>query len=211
MCLRKTGGSSGQLETVDFEKAAISCKGRTCYDHRASLRPVKPDSRRKNQRAKRHSTQRLANTGRSCRSECIRAASKWEIPASRFCGDVWRFLLPSLQLRDRFLLKRSEAMRQRIGTTSGNPRRRPLEGGKDGYGLVEASRTLDLCVRRQDLGRRRQCLAVQRSGLACSMCRTGGSSSNDQGSCAEDQRREDGSATDRRQVLHAAPPLAETP
>ena len=44
---------------------------------------MKPDSRRKNQRANWNSTQRLANMGRSCRSERIRAASKWEIPAKK--------------------------------------------------------------------------------------------------------------------------------
>jgi hypothetical protein len=41
---------------------------------------VKPNSQRENQRAYWNFTQRLANIRRSCRSERIRAASKWEIP-----------------------------------------------------------------------------------------------------------------------------------
>ncbi len=45
----------------------------------ASGRPVKPDARRENRRANWNSTQPLANMGGSCRSERIRAESKWEI------------------------------------------------------------------------------------------------------------------------------------
>ena len=45
----------------------------------ASGRPVKPDSRRENQRANWNSTQRLANMRGACRSERIQAAAEWEI------------------------------------------------------------------------------------------------------------------------------------
>ena len=82
----------------------MSGQGRTCYDHRASLRPVKPDSRREIQRANWHPVQRLANLGRSCRSVRIRADSKREIrdtegTRSVLCSSVAEIHLPLVKER----------------------------------------------------------------------------------------------------------------